>query len=140
MKTKFAKRLQELRTTYGLSANKLASLLGFKWASSVANIEKEKTMITTDTLIALSHLFGISIDWILGFSEIQYNEPLITSIEDELKTKPFIKNNTELLILLSSNENRTLEQRSHIIFKLQYLELEFNEKKEKLDQLIIINF
>ena len=139
MKTKFAKRLKLLRTQYKLSTYKFAKLLNMKSATSISNIEAYRAFPSFEMLCKMVTLFGISIDWLMGISEVKYNEPLIASIEEELKTKPFIKNNTECLKLLCSNEERTIEQRSYIIFKLQYLELEFNKEKEKLDQLLIIN-
>ena len=139
MKTKCITRFKLLRTQYKLSISKFAKILNMKSPTSITNIEKGRALPSVEMIYKIISLFGVSVDWLMGASEIQYNESLIASIEEELKTKPFIKNNTELLKLLCSNKERTIEQRSHIIFKLQYLELEFNEGKEKLDQLIIIN-
>ena len=123
-----------LRTAHQLSVNKLALLLGFKWASSAANIEKGKTMITTDTLITLSNLFGVSIDWILGRSSLPYTEEsvafaenlIIKKLKDADKRNEYFPEVSEYLYFKSDDDrkkNYSLAVRANILFLLNIYEL-----------------
>ena len=91
MKTKCITRFKLLRTQYKLSTPKFAKLLNMKSPTSITNIENGRALPSFEMFVKIAKLFGISIDWLMGVSEIQYNEPLIAAIENELKTKPFIK-------------------------------------------------
>ncbi len=58
-------RLKECRIAAGMTQQYVALTLGVK-APSVSNWESGKTLPTADNLIALSNLYGVTIDYLLG--------------------------------------------------------------------------
>lgn len=80
----YGKRICELRQQMGISQEELAKRLGEKLGvsisqNSISKYEKETREPNNDTLIALSYLFNVSVDFLLGITDIRD-----TSITDEI--------------------------------------------------------
>ena len=58
-------RLKSLREERGMKQSELGQLLNVKEAA-ISKYESEKVLMTSDTLIELSKIFQVSIDYILG--------------------------------------------------------------------------
>lgn len=65
----FSTRLFELRGRHGLKQVDLAAKINVK-SSAVSKYEKGLTSPTIDTLIKLSEIFSVSVDYLLGVSDI----------------------------------------------------------------------
>ena len=71
-------RIKEARVAAGLSQKYVAATLGVA-GPSVSNWESGKTTPTADNLAALSALFGVSVDFLLGNDFAAKNEIEIAS-------------------------------------------------------------
>ena len=65
MENKFAERIKELRKEKGWTQEQLASNLGYKRAA-IREWETRNKEPVFDTLIQISKLFGVTIDYLLG--------------------------------------------------------------------------
>jgi len=65
VKNRLAERLKELRNEKDLSQVKLASALNVS-PSFIAEIERGRTSVSTDTLLMLADFFAVSTDYLLG--------------------------------------------------------------------------
>lgn len=65
MENKFAERIKELRKEKGWTQEQLASNLGYK-RSAISEWETRNKEPVFDTLIQISKLFGVTIDYLLG--------------------------------------------------------------------------
>ena len=63
----FAQRLKELRTENNLTQTQLATKLGIR-QQSYARYEKGVGEPSLDTLVALSGLYNVSVDFLLGLT------------------------------------------------------------------------
>ena len=63
-------RIRQLRIDAGLTQTELGKLLNVKDAA-ISKYENEKIPLTAETLIKLKNIFGVSIDYILGASELK---------------------------------------------------------------------
>ena len=68
MKSKLPERLKEVRTEAGISQAKLADKLNVS-NSFIAEIEMDRSSVSTELLIALSEFFSVSSDYLLGLSD-----------------------------------------------------------------------
>jgi len=68
MKSKLPERLKEVRTEAGISQAKLADKLNVS-NSFIAEIEMDRSSVSTELLIALSEFFNVSSDYLLGLSD-----------------------------------------------------------------------
>lgn len=70
-------RIKYIRTTYDLTQNDLARILKID-KSSVSHIEKNDRVIPIEHLITFSDYLHLSIDYILGLTEIKhYNDQIL---------------------------------------------------------------
>ncbi len=77
----FSNRLKCLRIAHNLSSSQLAILLNFKSKGSIGNLESGKAAPLTDSLIEMADLFAVSLDWLVGRSNLPYTDELMTEIE-----------------------------------------------------------
>jgi transcriptional regulator with XRE-family HTH domain len=77
---KFSSRILELRMKNNLRQSDLAEKIGVTRAT-ISKIESGRRLASMDVLVALSHCFRVSIDYIIGVS----NDPTIRDpvIDDE---------------------------------------------------------
>ncbi|MDO4178849.1 MAG: helix-turn-helix transcriptional regulator [Phascolarctobacterium sp.] len=130
----FTKRLKVLRYAHRLSLNNMALLLDFKSSKSVMHLESGKQEPSLETVLRISNLFAVNIDWIFGRSQIIYHEPTVTALEEEFSTIPFIYTLDPLKPILTfldecpknyrniDDRKRyyTIEERANLVFLMQY--------------------
>ncbi len=78
-KNGFANRLTTLRNAYDVSMNELTSFLFLKNISSVAAYESGKTYPSYEILLKTALFFGVSVDWLVGMSNIPYTDASIAA-------------------------------------------------------------
>lgn len=66
----FAERLKQLREERGLSQAKIGEVLGVS-RYAVYTYEKEKAFPTAEGLMALADFFDVTVDYLLGRSDIR---------------------------------------------------------------------
>lgn len=79
----FSKRLALLRTTYQLPTVILAKILKLKSRTSINDFESQRTNPSVDVLLNISKLFGVSLDWLSGYSNTPYVAEVLLSYEEE---------------------------------------------------------
>jgi len=77
----FKERLKHLQTTYHLSLSELGECIGVQ-KTAVALYESGKNMPSFETLINIANLFGVTIDWLVGRSDIPYTEDSVKASEN----------------------------------------------------------
>lgn len=83
----FGKRLRILRENKGYNQEKLAKLCGLS-TSTIGMYEQGRRQPDNDTLVKLADIFDVSIDYLLGKTEVKkYESPY----EDELEKVLFSK-------------------------------------------------
>ena len=121
-KTSFAERFKYLRNKYNLSIKNLTILLELKSTSSIFNWEHCVSLPSMDVLNAIINLFGISSDWLYGYSNEQYNKKLIAMKETELLSYlKLLPLPTSLISAYKDKREEVLnwEERANIIFLIQ---------------------
>ena len=68
MQNKFAERLKMLRMEYGISQKMLANCIGVT-RQAIGNYEKGKRECGFDGLILLAEMFGVTTDFLIGYSD-----------------------------------------------------------------------
>ena len=79
----FAKRFKELRLYYGLSLNDLAIMLNGADRTVVSRWERVLNWPNMKTLIKISNIFAVSMDWLVGNSDFKYSDKKINELEAE---------------------------------------------------------
>ena len=81
----FSVRLKELRVDNDMSQTELAEKLNFK-ASAISKYEKGITQPSIDTLKSLAEIFSVTVDYLIGMSDIKnpYSNSQITPNEADL--------------------------------------------------------
>lgn len=132
----FADRLKILRKEYRLTTAQMAVLLGFKRQSSISNFESKRGYPSFEALIRIMLTFGVSIHWLIGYSDAEYENDLLLRIE---KVSPDINKSWgitvphEYLDDILRTENYSLKVRANIIFLRNVLSSDtdtFEEKRE----------
>lgn len=81
----FANNLTILKDTYNLTFASLSKLLLINSSSTVNEwVRSKRNFPKEGTLILISNIFGISIDWLLGRLSTPYLEPLLGPLETEI--------------------------------------------------------
>lgn len=122
LQNSFSKRIRMLRQLYCLTLKEEAELLGLKSGGNITAMESGKTKPSYDTMVKIQALYGISIDWIMGFSDMPYNSITIEIALVQIKKKviKMIKEGT-----IYPDFIVTLEDYYHAIDKLT-IENQFN--------------
>ena len=81
----FSVRLKELRVDNDMSQTELAEKLNLK-ASAISKYEKGITQPSIDTLKSLAEIFSVTVDYLIGMSDIKnpYSNSQITPNEADL--------------------------------------------------------
>ena len=128
----FAQRINLLRTAHSLSLADVSLFLNLKSNVVPSKWERQKNWASCETLIAISRLFGVSLDWLMGSSDEIYQDAFILERERTLiksRTKESWVNvcyELDLPVALFNEyfnegkriENYTLPVRAKIIFLL----------------------
>jgi transcriptional regulator with XRE-family HTH domain len=79
----FGDRIRLLRVEKGLKQKEIAGLLGFKGSSSIGKYEYNQRTPSPDTIIFLANYFQVSVDFLLGLSDIRFHaEEIIAKYND----------------------------------------------------------
>lgn len=77
-------RLKELRTEKGLTQQELADIVAVT-KLTIANWENEKHKVKSDKAQQLAEYFGISVEYLLGFSEDKKDTPIAFNSPEEFE-------------------------------------------------------
>lgn len=123
----FSKRLKLLRTTYGLSMKTLADIWGYKNTGTISQFENNKNVPSFNSLIQISNFYAVSLDWLMGRSNIIYTKESV--LEGEMA---LYKQFTNLGERIGINYISALQQRKGLIAPI-YLDKDKREKCYSLD-------
>ena len=76
----FRHRLKELRKEYGIKQKDLGAVLGMG-ATAIANYESGKNKPSICVLHVLADVFHVSMDYLIGYSDIKY--PYLSEVSNE---------------------------------------------------------
>lgn len=76
-----AQRTRILRNDYMLTTTELALLLGFKRKTSITAIESGRSTPSYEIMMHIVQLFGVSANWLMGYSNVQYDENVLSCVE-----------------------------------------------------------
>ena len=96
----FSKRLRILRENIDINQEKLGKILGLS-TSTIGMYEQGRRQPDNETLLKLSDFFDVSVDYLLGKTEIKnYNKPYDSELEKLLfnQTKKLNSNEKEAVL------------------------------------------
>lgn len=97
----FGKRLRMLRENKGYNQEKIANLCGLS-TSTIGMYEQGRRQPDNDTLVKLADIFDVSIDYLLGKTEVQkYENPYDDELEKVLFSKAKELNTEEKKAILN---------------------------------------
>ncbi|MDY6084801.1 MAG: helix-turn-helix transcriptional regulator [Dialister sp.] len=130
LENSFRQKLRILRTLYGLTLNEVKDLLELKSGGNVSGLENGRVRPSYATLVKIQALYGISIDWIMGFSDTPYNSITIeiALVQSIKKVQQLIKDGkiypdfiTNLKDYYDSYDRLKLENRFNLILLQNYI-------------------
>lgn len=93
-------QIKDLRENQGLTQRQVADMLSIKY-STYSNYESGKREPNLETLEAISKLYGCTVDYLMGISEVPYQTTITSdSAEDILKAKKDL-----ISLIMASNIN-----------------------------------
>lgn len=130
LQNSFSKKIRMLRQLYCLTLKEEAELLGLKSGGNITAMESGKTKPSYDTMVKIQALYGISIDWIMGFSDMPYNSITIEIALEQIRKKviKMIKEGTiypDFIVTLEDYyhtiDKLTIENRFNLILLQNYI-------------------
>ena len=124
------KKIRMLRQLYDLTLKEEAELLGLKSGGNITAMESGKTKPSYETMVKIQALYGISIDWIMGYSDIPYNSITIEIALEQIRNKviKMIKEGTiypDFIVTLEdyyhSIDKLTIENQFNLILLQNYI-------------------
>lgn len=124
------KKIRMLRQLYDLTLKEEAELLGLKSGGNITAMESGKTKPSYETMVKIQALYGISIDWIMGYSDIPYNSITIEIALEQIRKKviKMIKEGTiypDFIVTLEdyyhSIDKLTIENQFNLILLQNYI-------------------
>lgn len=125
--TLFSKRLKLLRKTYRLSMKTLADVWGYKNTGTISQFENNKSVPSFNSLIQIANFYAVSLDWLIGRSNIIYTKESVFEGEIALQ-----ENFTNLAEPIGFNHISTLHKGRESIVPT-YLDKEKREKYYSFD-------
>lgn len=132
MFTFFSQNIFILRKAHNLTILDLSNMINLKSKGTLSLLENNKTLPSYDTLINLSNLFAVSVDWLVGRSSAPYVEEIILTFERDLLSLSCTSNNIPIKLLrypfipeeyLNENTRKKLYSlpiRANLIFLLRF--------------------
>lgn len=82
----FRSNFKQIRQAYNLTLADMADILCLRSRSTLSELENgnNKKMLAMDSMMQLSKVFAVSLDWLFGYTDKPYCEPQIMDIEDSL--------------------------------------------------------
>lgn len=130
LQNSFSQKIRMLRQLYCLTLKEEAELLGLKSGGNITAMESGKTKPSYDTMVKIQALYGISIDWIMGFSDMPYNSITIEIALEQIRKKviKMIKEGTiypDFIVTLEDYyhtiDKLTIENRFNLILLQNYI-------------------
>lgn len=130
LQNSFSQKIRMLRQLYCLTLKEEAELLGLKSGGNITAMESGKTKPSYDTMVKIQALYGISIDWIMGYSNMPYNSITIEIALVQIKKKviKMIKEGTiypDFIVTLEDYYNAidklTIENQFNLILLQNYI-------------------
>lgn len=130
LQNSFNKKIRMLRQLYDLTLKEEAELLGLKSGGNITAMESGKTKPSYETMVKIQALYGISIDWIMGYSDIPYNSITIEIALEQIRKKviKMIKEGTiypDFIVTLEdyyrSIDKLTIENQFNLILLQNYI-------------------
>lgn len=130
LQNSFNKKIRMLRQLYDLTLKEEAELLGLKSSGNITAMESGKTKPSYETMVKIQALYGISIDWIMGYSDIPYNSITIEIALEQIRKKviKMIKEGTiypDFIVTLEdyyhSIDKLTIENQFNLILLQNYI-------------------
>lgn len=130
LQNSFSQKIRMLRQLYCLTLKEEAELLGLKSGGNITAMESGKTKPSYDTMVKIQALYGISIDWIMGFSDMPYNSITIEIALVQIRKKviKMIKEGTiypDFIVTLEDYYNAidklTIENQFNLILLQNYI-------------------
>lgn len=130
LQNSFSKKIRMLRQLYDLTLKEEAELLGLKSGGNITAMESGKTKPSYETMVKIQALYGISIDWIMGYSDIPYNSITIEIALEQIRKKviKMIKEGTiypDFIVTLEdyyhSIDKLTIENQFNLILLQNYI-------------------
>lgn len=87
LQNSFSERVRMLRLLYDLTLKEEAELLGLKSGGNITAMESGKTKPSYDTMVKIQALYGVSVDWLMGYSDRPYNSITIEIALEQIKKK-----------------------------------------------------
>lgn len=130
LQNSFNKKIRMLRQLYDLTLKEEAELLSLKSGGNITAMESGKTKPSYETMVKIQALYGISIDWIMGYSDIPYNSITIEIALEQIRKKviKMIKEGTiypDFIVTLEdyyhSIDKLTIENQFNLILLQNYI-------------------
>lgn len=130
LQNSFSKKIRMLRQLYDLTLKEEAELLGLKSGGNITAMESGKTKPSYETMVKIQALYGISIDWIMGYSDMPYNSITIEIALEQIRKKviKMIKEGTiypDFIVTLEdyyhSIDKLTIENQFNLILLQNYI-------------------
>lgn len=80
----FRYNFRQIRQAYSLTLADMADILCLRSRSTLSDLENgnKNKMLAMDSMMQLSKVFAVSLDWLFGYTNQPYNESQILDIED----------------------------------------------------------
>lgn len=135
----FAKRLKQLRNENNLTQEELAQKIS-KTRSTIAGYETERKEPDYETLTLIAEVFGTTIDYLMGASDIRnpYKQNIKSSDEEKLTPEEIelletIKNDPELSILFHDLKSAPREKIKQLLDTWEFVNKQFDKMEKKID-------
>ena len=104
-------RLKSLRINNNLTQEQLATILHLS-KTSISNYENEKRMISIDTLVTISNLYKVDLNYLVGLelNASMNNNTIVRISSEEYELLLKLRNCGKLYIDLIKNMNNTIKQ------------------------------
>jgi transcriptional regulator with XRE-family HTH domain len=105
----FDRRLKELRLINKLTQQELANLL-FVSKSTICSYEKGKRMASIDTLIKISNIFNVNIDYLVGYksAKVTKEDVIVNILYEEYEMIKELRKYSKLYSLIINNPKRVI--------------------------------
>ena len=112
----FAEQFLLLKNTYNLSYNDLSGILGANTKATINDwVKSQKGFPSGFSLVLISDIFAIHLDWLLGRIDKPYSEEILTSLEKQSipMLKVAINSTTIIPSLPEKYENQELRRSNY---------------------------
>lgn len=116
----FPERLKSLRKEGKMKQNELAGLLGMA-QNTISQYEQGLREPDNDTLKTISDIFNVSIDYLLGKTDIPNAESGEAFDPDAIEIAKMVESDTELRIMFDKTKNLSKEEKARIIEMLKVM-------------------